>query len=67
MKAADLTNVNDIDANIQTLLNELASLYEKRAEYFSGKASSGTGTKRRNKRTRYDDIDLSTIDLSLRD
>jgi len=66
MKAADLTKVNDIDVNIQTLLNELASLYEKRAEYFSGKASTATTAKRR-RRGRYDDIDLSAIDLDLRD
>lgn len=64
MKAGDITKVNEIDLTIMGLLDQLAVLYEKRAQCFS---TSRKAPKKSSKNDPYADLDLSSFDLTLKD
>jgi hypothetical protein len=65
MKVADLKEVNEIDANIQSLLSELTTLYETRERLFKKTPTSKKSSKKNS--YRLDDIDFSSLDLTLQD
>lgn len=65
MKVADLPKIGEIDTTIQTLLNELTSLYQQREQLVHSKGTSKKTS--RKQRSHYDDIELSSLDLTLRD
>lgn len=75
MRLANLAKVEEIDAHIQQLLNELSELYRRRGALFNDKASARFTAKastpaqpaKRTSSTKLDNIDFSTFDLTLRD
>ncbi len=67
MKAGDISKVNEIDLTIMGLLDQLATLYEKRAQCFSAGKNRSTSSKKSSKNDPYADLDLSSFDLSLKD